>query len=119
MAVVVKTVLGSHFAVDEITTHFRTYCSGWIGSRSLGVRAFDFDPWPHGEQPLFMNIFGSNIAPLVASQCLYMANEKYSAHEPGFLEVTQSLFPPFHISCEPLKRQKAPETAAAGKPHTS
>ena len=31
MAVVVKTVLGSHFGVGEFTTHFRTYFSGWIG----------------------------------------------------------------------------------------
>ena len=28
MAVVVKTVLGSHFGVGEFTTHFRTYFSG-------------------------------------------------------------------------------------------
>ena len=26
------------------TTHFRTYFSGWIGSRSLGVQGCD--PWP-------------------------------------------------------------------------
>ena len=36
VAVVVKTVLGSHFGipfwlVGEFTTHFRTYFSGWIG----------------------------------------------------------------------------------------
>ena len=30
MAVVVKTVLASHFGVGEFTTHFRTYFSGWI-----------------------------------------------------------------------------------------
>ena len=29
MAVVVKTVLGSHFGAGEFTTHFRTYLSGW------------------------------------------------------------------------------------------
>ena len=28
MAVVVKTVLGSHFGVGEFTAHFRTYSSG-------------------------------------------------------------------------------------------
>ena len=28
MAVVVKTVLGSHFGVGEFTTHFRSYSSG-------------------------------------------------------------------------------------------
>ena len=33
--------------VGEFTTHFRTYFSGWIGSRSMGVRAFGFDPWPY------------------------------------------------------------------------
>ena len=27
----VKTVLGSRFGVGEFTTHFRAYCSGWIG----------------------------------------------------------------------------------------
>ena len=32
MAVVVKTVMGSHFGVGKFTTHFRTYSSGWIES---------------------------------------------------------------------------------------
>ena len=32
MAVVVKTVLGSHFGVGEFTTQFRTNFSGWIES---------------------------------------------------------------------------------------
>ena len=46
MAVVVKTVLGSHFGVGEFTTHFRTYYyfSGWIGMFTETNR--DFDPWP-------------------------------------------------------------------------
>ena len=43
---------GYHLGVGEFTTHFRTYFSGWIGSRSLGVLAFD--PWPL----LFPFLFG-------------------------------------------------------------
>ena len=31
MALVVKTVLGSHVGVGEFTTHVRTYFSGWMG----------------------------------------------------------------------------------------
>ena len=31
MAVVVKTVLGSHLGLGEFTTHLRTDFSGWIG----------------------------------------------------------------------------------------
>ena len=31
VAVVVTTVVGSHFWAGEFTTHFRTYFSGWIG----------------------------------------------------------------------------------------
>ena len=38
MAVVVKTVLGSHFGVGEFTTHFRTYFSeDWDGHRGYGI----------------------------------------------------------------------------------
>ena len=29
------------------TTHVRTYFSGWIGSRSLGLTDLDFEPWPY------------------------------------------------------------------------
>ena len=36
--------MGSHFGVGEFTTPFRTYFSGWIGSRSLGANDLDFDP---------------------------------------------------------------------------
>ena len=61
VAVVVKTVLGSHFGgrcttragfiladfvVGEFTTHFRTYFSGWIGMFTGGKPGFD--PWPSG-----------------------------------------------------------------------
>ena len=41
VAVVVKTVLVSHFGVGEFTTHF-SYFSGWIGARSLGADRFGF-----------------------------------------------------------------------------
>ena len=44
MAVVVKTVLGSHFRVGEFTTHFRTYFSGdWDVHWGYDM---DIDPWP-------------------------------------------------------------------------
>ena len=33
----------SHFGVGKFTTHFRTYFSGWIGSRSLGDNRKE--PW--------------------------------------------------------------------------
>ena len=36
LAVVVKTVLGSHFGVGEFTTHFRLYF-GWIGMFTWGT----------------------------------------------------------------------------------
>ena len=39
VAVVVKTVLGSHCGVGEFTTHFGTYFSGDWGYD------LDFDPW--------------------------------------------------------------------------
>ena len=47
VAVVVKTVLGSHVGVGEFTTHFRTYFTGdwdvhWWYDLAL-------DPWPGGE----------------------------------------------------------------------
>ena len=43
-AVVVKTVLGSHFGVGEFTTLFRTYLSGdWDVHWRHDL---DFDPWP-------------------------------------------------------------------------
>ena len=42
MAMVVKTVLGSHFGVGEFTTHFRTYFSGdWDVHWGYGM-------WTHG-----------------------------------------------------------------------
>ena len=44
LAVVVKTVLGSHFGVGDFTTHFRTYFSGdWDVHWGYDL---DFDPWP-------------------------------------------------------------------------
>ena len=54
MAVVVKTVLGSHFGVGEFTTHFRTYFSGdWDVHWGYDL---DFDPWPFaGNFPLAGN----------------------------------------------------------------
>ena len=37
---------GYHFGVDEFTTHFRTYLSGWIESDvHWGLTDLDFDPW--------------------------------------------------------------------------
>ena len=45
LAVVVKTVLGSHFGVGEFTTHLRTYFSG-DGDVDWGLTDLAFDPWP-------------------------------------------------------------------------
>ena len=44
MAVVVKTVLGCHFGVGELTTHVRTYFGGdWDVHWGYDL---GFDPWP-------------------------------------------------------------------------
>ena len=43
LTVVVKTILGSHFGVGELTTHFRTYFSG-----DWDVQ----DPWPNWHEPM-------------------------------------------------------------------
>ena len=44
LAVVVQTVLGSHFGLGEFTTHFRTYFSGdWDVHWGYDL---DFDSWP-------------------------------------------------------------------------
>ena len=57
MAVVVKTVLGSHFGVGEFTTHFRLYFSGdW--DVHLGVRDFDPRFGCHHWHPFFL-LWGS------------------------------------------------------------
>ena len=42
-AVVVKTVLGSHFGLGEFTAHLRTYFTG----EGCSLRVRDFDPWPN------------------------------------------------------------------------
>ena len=45
-AVVVKTVLGSHFGIGEFTIHFRTCFGGWIESDVHWGYDLDVDPWP-------------------------------------------------------------------------
>ena len=64
------------FGVGEFTTHFRTYFSGWIRSRSLGAnRALDFDPWPCDSKVINLLMLEKSPSDPAISSSIYISLE--------------------------------------------